>query len=85
MQFLPHPGQDLLPDHGDESIQILPGGIAANRDAERAVDDFGIDLHGIQHMAPVALGAGTAGGYADAVILKNIDGILGGYPGNSDV
>ena len=33
-------------------------------------------------MAAVPLGAGGTGGNADAVVLQNIDGVLGGYAGD---
>ena len=33
-------------------------------------------------MAAVPLGTGGTGGNADAVVLQNIDGVLGGYAGD---
>ena len=34
--------------------------VTGERDADRAVDDGGGQVHGLKHMAPVALGAGGA-------------------------
>ena len=54
------PGQNLFPDDTDQGFQFLFGGIPAQGNPEGTVDHIGIYLHGIQHMAPVPLGAGAA-------------------------
>ena len=79
------PGQNLFPDDTEQGFQFLFGGIPAQGNPEGTVDHIGIYLHGIQHMAPVTLGAGTAGGHTDAVILQDVDGILGGNTGDADI
>ena len=76
------PGNDLLPDDRNESVQLLGGGVPAQGDPEGAVQDLRRQTHGFQHMAAVPLGAGGTGGNAAAVVLQIIDGVLGGYAGD---
>ena len=83
--ILPYPGENVIPDDPDQSIQFRFGGVPANGDPERAVHHLIRASHGDQNMAAVTLGAGRASGYADAVILQNIDGILGGNTGNGQI
>ena len=78
-------GENLLPDDSNQGIQLLFDGVSAQRNPEGTVDHIGIYLHGIQHVTPVALGAGTACTDTDIVILQNVDGVLGGYTGDADI
>ena len=71
-------------DDRNQGVQLLFGGIPAKRNTERTVNGLRGDLHGIQNMAPVTLGAGAAGADANAVVLKNVDGILGGNSGDTN-
>ena len=78
-------GHNLLSDDSDKSIQLFFGGIFAQRNSERTIDNLGRNLHSIQNMTAVPLGAGRTGADTDAMILKNVDGILSGNAGNSNV
>ena len=80
----PCPGENFVPENGKELVQLLCGGVPAQGDPEGAVHGLFRHLHGGEHMAPVALGAGGTGGHADAVILQNVDGILGGNTGDGE-
>ena len=84
MQILTCPGQNFLPDDTNEEVQFLFGGISAQGDPESTVNYLGRNMHGIQNMTPVPLGTGAACTDADAMILQNVDGILGGNTGNAD-
>ena len=80
----PHPGENIRFDGIAQSVQLFLGSVPAQRDPERAVNDGGRQLHGIQNMAAVALGAGRTGGSADPGVLQNVDRVLGGDAGNGD-
>ena len=67
-------GQHLFFQGFQENVDLLFGGVLAEADTECAVDDFGGQVHGGQHMAAVALGAGGTGGDADAVLLQEVQG-----------
>ena len=73
---------DFLPNHMDQLCQFFLCGLPADGDAEGAVNDLRRDPHGLQNMAPMTLGAGTACGHANAMILQNVDGILGRQTGD---
>ena len=77
----PGPGQDFLPEHVVQVLQLLLGGLPTQRDPEGAVHHRGRQPHGLENMAAVALGAGGPGADADARVLQNVDGVLGGHPG----
>ena len=62
-------GQDLFFQGLEELIDLLAGGLTAEGHPEGSVDDLAGEVHGGEHVAPVALGAGGAGGDADAVLL----------------
>ena len=78
-------GQDLIPEDFHQLVQLFYGGMPAQRDPERAVHPLGGNFHGVQGVAAVALGAGRTCGYANAVILENVDGVLGGHTGNGEI
>ena len=56
-----------------ERIDLRLGRLAAERDADRAVDERRIDAHGLKHMAAVPLAARAARRDADVAILKGVD------------
>ena len=76
-------GENLVFQNGKKYIQFFPGGAAAQGNPESAVDEIGIGIHGGHHMAPVSLCAGGTGGYADAMVLQDVDAVLGGHSGDS--
>ena len=69
-------------DHIDQLIQFFWCGLTADGDAERPVNDVGGNSHRLQNMASMTLGAGTACGNTDAVILQDVNGVLGGQTCN---
>ena len=83
--FSAYPGEDLLFDNGIQLLQLFGSGIPAYGYPEGAVNGFGGHLHGFQNMASVTFCAGGTGGDADAVILQDVDGVLGGHTGDADV
>ena len=78
------PGENLLTNDSYQGFQLLSGGIPAKRNPERAVHHLVRTFHGLQNMASVTLCTGRTGGYTDAVILQNIDGVLGGNAGDGE-
>lgn len=77
-------GQNVLFQHQQQRIQFLFRGIPAQGDAEGAVNNFRSEAHGFENMAAVALGAGAARADTNTGILQNVDGVLGGHPGNGE-
>ena len=69
-------------DHIDELGQLFRCSLTADGDPERGIDGLRRDLHCLQNMTAVTLGAGAARGYTDAVILQNVDGVLRRQAGN---
>ena len=78
------PGEDLLPDHSEQSIQLLRGGVPAQGDPEGSVDGSRGNVHGCENVAAVTLCAGGTCADADTVILENVDGVLGGNSRNGN-
>ena len=81
---LPGAEKNLIFDDGIQGVQRVFRGFPAQGNAERSIDGFGGDVHGGEDMAAVAFGAGGTGADADAVILQNVDGVLGGHAGDGD-
>ena len=77
-------GEYLVFQYGNQGVKLVFGGFPADGDPERAVHHPVAAAHSNQHMTAVTLGAGRAGGYADAVILQNVDGVLGRQPRNGE-
>ena len=75
-------GQDLFFQGLEKHVDLLAGSLPAEGDTEGSVDDLWGEVHGGQHVAPVALGAGGTGGNADAVLLQQVQGVLGGNAGD---
>ena len=55
---------------------VLRGVVSAEGDADGAVDDCRRQVHGLQYVAAVPLGAGGAGGDVDAARLQAVDDAL---------
>ena len=83
--MLSGPWQNFVHQYIVQLIQFFLCGIPAQRNTERTVHDLGLDTHGFQNVTAMTLCAGTAGADADAVILQNVDGVLGGDSGNGEV
>ena len=75
------PNQNRL-DTCDQRCNFFPGGVPAQGNPETAIDHFRGKIHSGQCMTAVTFGAGRTGGYADACILQDVDGILGGNTGD---
>ena len=84
-EHLSNPGEQGFLNGLGQQVYILLCGLPAQRDAEGGIDGLPVNAHGAEHMAPVALGAGGTGGNADAPVLQQVDGILGGQPGNGHI
>ena len=75
-------GQDLFFQGFEKNVDLLPGGFPGDGDTEGSVDDLRRQVHGGEHMTAVALGAGGTGANADAVLLQEVQRILGGHAGD---
>ena len=59
-----------------QRLNVCLGIVAGERDAHRAINDCRRQMHGVEHVAAVPLGAGGARRNTDAVRLQAVDNAL---------